>query len=81
MKLTMKLSQVYFLSMTLCKISQGEQDNDGEAAPIPTLFHDHDHNEVSLEDASATKKRLVVGSSSEKRKCFNVSLQMSAMVL
>lgn len=79
MKLTMKLSQVYFLSMTLCKISQGEQDND-KAAPIPTLFHDHDHNEVSLEDASATKKRLVVGSSSEKRKCFNVSLQMSAMI-
>ena len=78
----MKLSQVYFLSITLCKISKGDQNSDGEVAPTPTLFHNSNDSQVNSEDNSETNRRPTESSSATiRRSCFNVSLQMKAMVL
>ena len=67
----MKPSQVYFLFMTLYRISKGHE---GEIT-APTKIN----NQVNSEEDN--EEHLRREGSSMKRMCFNVSLQMSAKVM
>ena len=76
MRGAMKLIQVYFLSMTLYRISKGQQHHEeGEVAAQTQIY-----NQVNA-DAEDNDAHLRREGSSLKRMCFNVSLQMSAKVM
>ena len=76
MRGAMKLIQFYFLSMTLYRISKGQQHHeDGEVA-APTQIYNQVNSDVEVNDAHLRRE-----GSSLKRMCFNVSLQMSAKVM
>lgn len=71
----MKLIQVYFLSMTLYRISKGQQHHEEGEVAAPTQIYNQVTADVEDNDAHLRRE-----GSSLKRMCFNVSLQMSAKI-